>query len=189
MGGAERTYRLTGLLRGQAGSHALMPDEWPVGSRVVVMDGTPEQITIPSALRGLSRHFRYGPAKRPMTDASYRYAVHTFKGNGLRPYPVAHLRAKHAVDAIDLTWIRCGRIDGDIWGEADIPLGEESEAYQIRVMQDGIVRRQETVDTPVWSYSDSIRAAEVGSLPYRIEVAQVSTRYGAGPFIGVDVQV
>ncbi|WP_394177236.1 glycoside hydrolase TIM-barrel-like domain-containing protein [Yoonia maritima] len=186
---AERTYRLTGLLRGQAGSRGLMPDEWPVGSRVVVMDGTSKQITIPSALRGLPRHFRYGPAKRPMTDASYRYELHTFKGNGLRPYPVAHLRSKLGADAIELSWFRSSRIDGDIWGEGDIPLGEENETYQIRVMQDGIVRRQETVDTPVWSYSDSIRAAEVGLLPYRIEVAQVSTRYGAGPFMGVDMQV
>ncbi|WP_106744068.1 baseplate multidomain protein megatron [Yoonia maritima] len=186
---AERTYRLTGLLRGQAGSHALMPDDWPVGARIVVMDGTPEQVTIPSALRGLPRHFRYGPATRPMTDASYRHVIPAFKGNGLRPYPVAHLRGKRVEDAIELSWIRCGRIDGDIWGEGEIPLGEESEAYQIRVMQDGIVQRQDIVNTATWSYSDSARAAEVGTLPYRIEVAQLSSRYGAGPFVGVDVQV
>jgi hypothetical protein len=166
-----------------------MPDVWPTGSRIVVLDGTPTQITIPSALRGLPRHLRYGPAKRPLTDASFRYAVHTFQGNGLRPYPVAHLRVQAGVTSIDLSWIRCSRIDGDIWADGEIPLGEDTESYQIKVMQDGIVKRSEVSTTPDWSYPDATRTAEVGALPYRIEVAQISARYGAGPFMGVDLQV
>jgi hypothetical protein len=186
---ADKSYLLTGLLRGQAGSRGVMPDTWPEGSLVVVMDGTPTQITIPSALRGLPRHLRYGPAKRPLTDASFRYAVNTFQGNGLRPYPVAHLRAQAGNTGTDLTWIRCSRIDGDIWADADIPLGEDTESYQIRVVQDGITKRTETSTTPVWSYPDTTRVSEVGVLPYRIEVAQISARFGAGPFMGVNLQV
>ncbi|MDO6589712.1 host specificity protein [Loktanella sp. D2R18] len=185
----DRSYQLTGLLRGQAGSRGLMPDVWPDGSRVVVMDGAPTQIAIPSALRGLPRHFRYGPAKRPLTDASFRYAEHTFQGNGLRPYPVAYLRAQAGVSGTDLSWIRCSRIDGDIWADGEIPLGEDTESYQVRIMQDGITKRTETSATPAWSYPDATRISEVGALPYRIEVAQVSARFGAGPFVGVNLQV
>ncbi|KJZ20322.1 baseplate multidomain protein megatron [Loktanella sp. S4079] len=184
----ERRYRLSGLLRGQAGSRGIMPDEWPTGSKVVILDGTPAQIDLPASSRGVPRHLRYGPAERPMTDPSYRYAVQSFHGNGLRPYPVAHLRVDTALGDIGLSWIRCSRIDGDQWGDAEIPLGEENESYQIRVVQDGIVRRQETTDTPHWSYPEVARAAEVGETPYRIEVAQLSARFGAGPYVGVNMQ-
>ena len=38
------TYLLRHRLRGQLGTDALMPDAWPVGSWVVLMNGTPTQI-------------------------------------------------------------------------------------------------------------------------------------------------
>ena len=177
----DRRYRLTGLLRGQAGSWGAMPAAWPAGSRVVLMDGVPSQIAIPAAARGLDRHFRYGPAARPLSDPSFRYAVHRFQGNGLRPYPVVHLKAHDAATSTEVSWMRCSRIDGDIWADGEIPLGEEIESYQVRVVQNGVVRRTETVSTPGWSYPNSTRLADVGVLPYRVEIAQVSARYGAGP--------
>ena len=122
------------------------------------------------------------PAKRPLGDPSFRYTVAAFQGNGLRPYPVAHLRARQAADGLHLAWIRCSRIDGDLWGDADVPLGEAVESYQIRVIRDGIVRRSVTLDTPVWHYPASLIAADHGGAAYRVEVAQVSDRFGPGPF-------
>ncbi|MDX8349666.1 glycoside hydrolase TIM-barrel-like domain-containing protein [Cognatiyoonia sp. IB215446] len=176
----QNRFALHGLLRGQAGSRGLMPDVWPVGSRVVLLDGVPAQITLPSAARGITRHFRYGPAKRPMSDESFLYASFAFQGNGLRPYPVAHLRAKDGVAGLDVSWIRCGRIDGDVWTDGEIPLGEDEELYRVRIIQDGVTRRSETVTMPGWTYAAGDLAAEVGSAPYRLEVAQVSARFGEG---------
>lgn len=184
---SEGIFALKGLLRGQAGSWGIMPDVWPAGSRVVLLDGVPEQITIPTSARGAERHFRYGPAKRPVTDASYRYASLSFKGNGLRPYPVAHLRSSETVDGLALSWIRCSRIDGDIWADGEIPLGEESEVYNIRVTQNGLVAREETVTSPAWVYDSADRTAEVGAAPFAVEVAQISARYGAGPYMRLTV--
>ena len=176
------TYRLGGLLRGQAGSRGIMPDVWPAGSKLVLLDGRVDQIAVASAARGQARHIRYGPAKRPLGDPSFRYRVDAFAGNGLRPYPVAHLRARQAANGVHLTWIRCSRIDGDIWADGDIPLGELTEAYEIRVIRDGTLRRQVTVTRPDWHYPASLIAADHGGLPYRIAVAQVSDRFGPGPF-------
>ncbi len=185
---ADRTFAVSGLLRGQAGSRGVMPDIWPAGSRVVVLNGVPAQITLPTATRGTARHFRYGPAKRPIADPSFRYSVSTFKGNGLRPYPVAHLRAVPSVAGLDVSWIRCSRIDGDIWPDGDIPLGEESESYVVRIIQDGVLRREETLSATTWAYDAATLAGEVGSAPYRVEVAQVSSRFGAGPFVAQTLQ-
>lgn len=185
---ADRQFSLTNLLRGQAGSRGLIPDVWPVGSRIVILDGVAEQITLPSASRGNARHFRYGPAKRPFSDASFKYATFTFQGNGLRPYPVAHLRAKRVATGFDVSWIRCSRIDGDIWSQGDIPLGEESENYLIRIIQSGIIRRTETVTTTSWKYDAANMAVEVGGLPFRLEVAQVSARFGPGLVVPMTLQ-
>ena len=182
-----RGFGLSGLLRGQAGSRGLMPDVWPVGSRVVLLNGVPEQITIPTASRGITRHFRYGPAKQPITDPSYRYISHAFAGNGLRPYPVAHLRAQKTGAGLDLSWIRCSRIDGDIWADGEIPLGEDIEAYTVRVIQGAAVRREVVVNSQGWSYTNAQIAADVGGASYDIAVAQLSDRYGAGPFTTVTV--
>ena len=183
----DRRYALSGLLRGQAGSRALMPASWPEGSRVVLMDGTAQQVPLAAATRGLARHFRYGPAGQALSDPSYRYAVHAFAGNGLRPYPVAHLRAVgDGAGGITLSWIRCTRIDGDLWADGDVPLGETTEAYLVRVTQGGAIRREVTVTTPTWTYGAADLAAEVGGTPYKISVAQVSDRFGPGPFTGRD---
>ncbi len=179
----ERGFALSGLLRGQAGSRGIMPDVWPAGSRVVLMNAAPSQIILPTASRGTARHFRFGAAKQPITDPSYRYVSHAFAGIGLRPYPVAHLRAVATGGDVAVTWIRCSRIDGDIWADGDIPLGEGTESYQVRITQAGHIRREATVTVPQWTYTAAQRQADVGSAPYVIEVAQLSDRFGAGPFM------
>ncbi|WZU64916.1 glycoside hydrolase TIM-barrel-like domain-containing protein [Yoonia algicola] len=173
-------YRLSGLLRGQAGSRGLMPQTWHPGSRVVLMNGVPGQITLPTAARGTTRHYRFGPAAQPMSDASYRYETHAFAGNGLRPYPVAHLRAvKNGAD-VAVSWIRCSRIDGDIWADGDIPLGEENETYRVRIFKSGQLRREQVTTAPHWTYAAANLSSDIGSGFYTIEVAQISERFGAG---------
>ncbi|EBA11361.1 baseplate multidomain protein megatron [Roseobacter sp. CCS2] len=177
---AERKFRLSGLLRGQAGSRGLMPDTWPAGSQVVLLNAVPKQITIPTAARGTERHYRFGPAKQAMSDASFRYETHAFVGNGLRPYPVAHPRVLMNGTDVEVSWIRCSRIDGDIWADGEVPLGEETEAYRIRVLKAGNVMREEVVTTPAWTYAGSDVAADIGYGFYTIEIAQISERFGAG---------
>ena len=179
---APRTYVLTQLLRGQAGSDAVMPRDWPAGSKVVLMNGRPEQIVIPTASRGLSRHYRWGPVKRPVSDQSYRHRELAFRGNGYRPYRVAHLRAIASSNGLNVSWVRRTRIDGDIWDGVEVPLGEASERYVVRIQQGVTIIREESVSVPNWTYSDAQRTTDVGNSAFVISVAQVSERYGNGPF-------
>ncbi len=51
----ERLYEISGRLRGQAGSDALMPQSWPAGSYVVMLDDVVGQIPMAAGLRGLER--------------------------------------------------------------------------------------------------------------------------------------
>ncbi|MEL7093221.1 MAG: glycoside hydrolase/phage tail family protein, partial [Pseudomonadota bacterium] len=178
---APGTYDLSRRLRGQAGTDGIMPTEWPEGSIFVLLNATPEQIALPPAARGVAQHFRFGPAQRPPGDASYRYRVDAFDGIGLRPYAPAHLRAQPDGTSLDLSWIRRSRVDGDPWGEGDVPLGEASERYTLRVIKNGAVVRSVSRTTPDWTYSASQQAADNIATGDVIEVAQVSETFGEGP--------
>ncbi|MDP3859949.1 MAG: glycoside hydrolase/phage tail family protein, partial [Phaeovulum sp.] len=85
-------WEISERLRGQAGSDAIMPEVWPAGSMVVLMNGAPAQIDLALGARGLARHYRIGSAALGYDDASYVHRVEAFDGIGLRPYAPCHLR-------------------------------------------------------------------------------------------------
>jgi len=129
------------------------------------------------------QNFRIGPAQRPVDDPSYRQYSHAFAGNGLRPYAPAHLRAQHQTNGtLDLSWIRRTRTDGDGWNAIEVPLGEDSEAYLLRIVKDGVVLRTEVLTTPAFSYDAGAQVADGAIMPFDVEVAQISAKYGAGLF-------
>ncbi|MEM1074966.1 MAG: glycoside hydrolase/phage tail family protein [Pseudomonadota bacterium] len=176
------TFVLSRRLRGQLGSDGTMPDVWPSGSFFVLMNGLPEQIDLARNLRGVSQSYRIGPARRSVSDPSYVEQTQVFDGNGLRPYAPVHLSSKRAGDgAIDLSWIRRTRVDGDSWNVPEVPLGEESEAYSVRVIRNGTVEREEIVAKPDWRYSLAEQLSDGVSSPFDVEISQISAAYGAGP--------
>jgi hypothetical protein len=182
-------YQLSTLLRGQAGSEAIMPDDWPVGSYVVMLDGVPGQIDLVSSARDLARHYRIGPAPRDVSDSSYIHEIEAFSGNGLKPYAPAHLRG--ALDVYGdraFSWIRRSRVDGDSWGANDVPLGETYEAYRLRVLDEiGALVRQVDLSAPTWAYSMAMQTADGITGDYSVEVAQISERFGAGSFARIEI--
>lgn len=177
---APNEYLLGGLLRGQAGTDGVMPSIWPTGADFVLLDGAVSQIELPSADRGLPRHYRVGPAVRAYDDASYLHFVEAFSGAGLRPYGPAHLAARRLAEGdVEVAWIRRSRIDGDSWEGADVPLGEERELYNVVVRRAGLVVAERNVEASRLVLS----AAELGGTEgeVTIEIAQISARFGAGP--------
>lgn len=180
-------WELSLRLRGQAGTDALMPEEWPAGSVLVVLDRTVEQIALAASKRGLARHYRIGVAARGYDDPAVVHRVEAFAGNGLRPLAPVHLRHGRAGGDDRFTWVRRTRIDGDSWVSEEVPLGEATETYRVRVRQGEAVRREVTVAAPEWVYTTADRLADGVLGPWRVEVAQVSDRYGAGLWRGMDL--
>jgi len=76
---------------------------------------------------------------------------------------------------------RNGDEDGS-WDSLDVPLGEASEAYVVRVMQAGQVRREAIVPTAQWAYPAASRSADGVAAPFELYVAQLSEIFGPGPF-------
>ncbi len=184
---APDTYDLRLRLRGQAGSDAVMPPVWPVGSYVVRLGSAVRQIDMPAAARGMMRHFRIGAAALGYDDPSYLYRVEAFEGAGLRPLSPCHLRIRSGSEGLEVAWVRRTRIDGDRWDGLDVPLGEEAESYLVRVVKDGRMRREILLSEPRWTYAAVLKTADGVAAPFRIEVAQVSARVGPGPFTGVEI--
>jgi hypothetical protein len=180
---APRTYELSLRLRGQLGSDGLMPAVWPVGSQVVLLNDALKQLRVAPQARGLDRTYRVGIAARGYNDPAVVKRILAFEGNGSRPYAPAHLSAvPQSGGGLAISWVRRTRINGDSWNAANVPLGEVTESYLLRVIDGAVVRREVTLAAPNWTYSATARLADGIFGGYRIEVAQISESYGPGLF-------
>ena len=181
------TWDIGMRLRGQLGTDGIMPEIWPEGSVFVLLDSAVGQVELPSSARGLVRTWRVGPSRRSVDDGSYTEDVLAFQGNGLRPYSPVHLRAPRVGSERQVRWIRRSRIDADSWDGTDVPLGEASEQYILRIVDAEAIRREEILTVPAFTYTDAMRATDGTQDTYFIEVAQVSERFGAGPFARTEI--
>ncbi len=180
------TYDLSLRLRGQLGTDAVMPAVWPAGSMVVLLDGSLPQIDLPTSARGLSRHYRIGPALLGYDRPEYIHLEATAEGIGLRPYAPVHLSGAVSGDVHAFAWVRRTRIDGDLWTNGDVPLGEAEERYAVRIVQGGTLRHEASVTAPAWQWGAAERSAAGVTGAYAMEVAQLSDRFGPGPFRRMD---
>ncbi|MBU2982727.1 glycoside hydrolase/phage tail family protein [Lentibacter algarum] len=185
----DKTYELSRLLRGQLGTNAWQPSAWPAGSYFVLLDGTPEQLGLPASERGLERHYRVGPASRSYDDPSYTHTTAAFSGVGLKPLSPAHVTYKLDGGDLHFSWIRRTRIDGDSWEGLDVPLGEESESYVLRIVQGGSVLREEPLSTPEWTYTATNISADGAGTGFEVHVSQVSATYGLGAAANLTVSL
>jgi hypothetical protein len=158
----------------------------------VLLDGVPRQIGLPQAARGLERHYRYGPARRPVGDPSWRHEARAFAGIGLRPYAPAHLAARETGGEtggdLEISWVRRARSGADAWAGRDVPLDEAREAYLLRVLDGGTVLREVELGAPSYRYTVAARGADGAAGPLVVQVAQISDAFGPGPFASLTVQ-
>ncbi len=156
-----------------------------MGSQFVLLNGVPSQLALSPNLRRIVQNYRIGPAQRGYDDPSYIHRTHAFDGNGLRPLRPSHLRCTVTPSGKTFDWIRRTRIDGDGWDNIEVPLGEETEQYLIRVSQNGQVIRETRTNAPTWHYDDALQLADGVAGAALLSVAQVSASYGLWPAASV----
>lgn len=179
---APSTYDLSLLLRGQAGTEGQMLASTPAGARVVLLGGSVTQIDLSSDEVGLPYNWRIGPASRAIGDPSYISTAHTFEGIGYRPYAPVHVSATRSGGDATLSWIRRTRIGGDTWDGLDVPLSEDTEAYEVDILSGSTVVRTLSASSPTVVYPAAQQTADFGAVPpsLTVEVYQLSTRFGRG---------
>ncbi|NWH09202.1 MAG: glycoside hydrolase/phage tail family protein [Alphaproteobacteria bacterium] len=181
----ERTWRLSGLLRGCAGSEPEMQPELGAGARFVLLNEAVLPLRI--ALDDLHRAFlwRYGPGPLAVSDPAFTSRELALSGLGLRPLSPVHVRAARdrATGDIRITWIRRTRIGGDNWEVSEVPLGETLERYEIDILDGSAVKRTVSADSPTILYTADQQLEDFGTTGFTtlsLNIAQLSELHGRG---------
>lgn len=182
---APQTWKLSGFLRGQRGTEGAMRNPVAAGAPFVLLDDAVIEVPLSLDARGLAFDWRYGPASMAHDADSYTTETRAIYGLGLRPLSPAHVGGWRdgASGAIEVRFVRRTRIGGDSWEGADVPLGEESETYEIDIMAGSSVKRTLSLSSSSASYTASQQIADFGgtpSSPLTVRIFQMSNAFGRG---------
>ncbi|MGI8526098.1 MAG: baseplate multidomain protein megatron, partial [Pseudolabrys sp.] len=177
----DRTYRLSRLIRGQAGSEWAIGLALPAGAPFVMLDGNlvalargPDTLERPMQLRLIV-------AGRDTADPATLALEVTPQSVALEPLSPVHLKARRSDAGVALSWIRRTRSGGDSWS-AEVPLGEEREAYEADILDGASVVRTLTGDTRGALYAAADEIADFGAPQSTLSIAvyQLSATVGRG---------
>ena len=176
-------YRISSRLRGVAGTDADMPDSWPAGSYVVLLDNGLNMISLAGEHLEVDRHYRIGFESEPIGSDVVQHDVINFRGTWARPFSIVHFSVQVGLDNHHhFRWIRRTRFGGDSWSGFDVALNEEYELYSFVVKSsDGTVLLERTVQLPDFILQQDVRASLGIEGPYSAEVCQISSKFGMGP--------
>ncbi|MBB2960564.1 hypothetical protein FHU13_000936 [Methylobacterium sp. R2-1] len=182
------TWRLSGLLRGLAGSEAAAGRPAGAGSLIVRLDDGAVRPLI-DRLDEAGRRFLYrvGPAERDPADPAFVGFAATADLTAFVPLSPVHLRGRREAEGIRFRWTRRARRDADAWEPTDVPLDEGMEAYRLDILaEDGRILRSLSADTTSALYANADEIADFGTRRTEIDaaVAQVGTLAGLGPPAG-----
>ncbi|MBU2533004.1 MAG: glycoside hydrolase/phage tail family protein [Alphaproteobacteria bacterium] len=181
----ELTYELSGLLRGQLGT-----EDWlapgtltaSTGRPVVMLDDGLVRVPVGETGTGRPFNWRYGPLARDVGHPDFAQQGHTFVGLPRRPLAPVHVRAERVGADLTIRWTRRTRIGGDNWQQLDVALGEQTEAYEVDILDGGQVKRTLASATTAVSYPQAQQVADFGAVPTAIacRVFQLSATWGRG---------
>ncbi len=81
-----------------------------------------------------------------------------------------------------LSWLRRTRVGGDSWEAAEVPLSEDSERYEVDVLNGAAVVRTIAATVPGLTYTVAQQTADFGAAQASVslKVYQISTLFGRG---------
>lgn len=172
-------YRLRTLLRGRLGT-----EHYCIGhvstERFVLLDASLTTTTVAPTEAGNSWNIRavsVGSSLDVGTEFTTALSVQS-----LKPYTPVHVKAYKSGTDIVITWVRRTRIGGAMRPSVDIPLMEEREEYELRIMSGSTVKRSWRVNSPIQTYTLTQQTADFGGAQtiLSLQVAQVSALVGLG---------
>jgi len=178
-----RTYELSALLRGQAGTEAAMRAPLPAGARFVLVDAALTPVDMGPDEIGLAYAWRCGPASRDLGDPSYVALTHAFTGRALEPLSPVHVRGvRSPAGDLAISWVRRTRIGGDSWEGVEVPLAEDLEAYEVDILDGAAVVRTLAASSPAVAYTAAQQTADFGApqSALAVRVYQLSAVAGRG---------
>jgi hypothetical protein len=177
-----RTYALSRFLRGQMGSEWAMASPLPAGAPFVLLDQQVVAITRGVEMLGRPMQLRVVAADRSYGDPAAVALSATPQATALKPLAPVRLAAARSTDGVTFTWIRRKRGPMPASWDVTVPLGEDSEAYEIDVLSGSTVVRTLHATTPSALYAAADETADFGAPQgsLAVRVYQMSATVGRG---------
>ncbi|PHR59338.1 MAG: hypothetical protein COA43_09390 [Robiginitomaculum sp.] len=171
-------YRIHKFLRGRYGSDSDMDDVVNSGARVIYLGQGWQDLRLSSSLRGLEIKLTAKANGRRDTQK----ISHIYHAAHLRPYCVVHVKAKTNGQTITISWVRRTRVDGDDWVSREVPLGEDTEMYEIDICDGDNVLATLVTQIPELNLTLPELETLYGFVPenIHINIFQMSRIYGRG---------
>jgi hypothetical protein len=157
-----------------------MSDALPASAQFVLLDGAVASVPLRESEQKVTLNWRYGPGNRDIGDASYVTLPFAYQALGLRPLSPVHVKGMRASGDLSISWVRRTRNGGDNWALPEVPLGEESEGYEVDILDGSTVKRTLVASSPGVVYSSADQIADFGSLPASVSVKVYQTNVISG---------
>jgi len=178
---APQTYELRNFLRGRKGTEDRIGGA-AAGVRFVLLTGggVVRTDTVLADI-GISRQWKMvSTGTELVTSTAFPFAD---GGRSLKPLAPVHLAGvRNGAGDLALSWVRRTRLDSAWRDNVDASLGEDSEAYQVDVMNGGTPVRTIAASTPAVPYTAAEQTADFGSpqASVAVRIFQMSARVGRG---------
>lgn len=176
------TWDCTRLLRGRRGTEHAIANHVD-GDRVVFLSASSlRRVTLQLAERGAERYYK--PVTLGATLDLTAATAFTGDAEALKPYsPVEIDGDRDGSDNLTVTWTRRSRLGGEWTDYVDAPLGEDSEEYEVDILDGGnVVRTIAGLGAPNASYTAAEQTTDLGAPASAIDVRvyQLSAQVGRG---------
>lgn len=169
-------YLLSALVRGRGGTEAQARITTPKGARFVRLDSAVVPLELDQDNLAQRLTLRAEPRGGGLGELSRIDKVLAVAPRSLQPLAPVHLRVmKSQTGDLTVSWVRRTRAASDDWSLATIALNEESEAYQVEVWCDGLMKRQTQSANPNWTYTLAQQTTDALIGATEISVRQVGT--------------
>lgn len=177
----ENKYRLSGFLRGRLGT------EWAgenhaAGERFILLDGHIFNHIMPLGSIGLPRLYKGVTVNESLGGTTAQ--AFTWQARCLKPLAPVHLSGERdGAGNLTIRWVRRSRVGAEWRDHADIPLAEETERYEVEVLNgSNVVRTLSGLVGTSAPYSVTEQTADFGApqAAVTVRVYQMSAVVGRG---------
>lgn len=177
------TYVLSGLLRGRLGTEEQVGSHIASERFILLKSSTIAALPAPISEWYAPKTYRFGPATKPVTDATYTEKAFTNTARMFQPWSVCHVSGnRDAAGNLTITWIRRDRSGGEWLDNADVPMSEATERYEIDIMSGSTVKRTLASTSQMVSYSAADQTTDFGAVQpaQTVRIYQMSSTRGRG---------
>lgn len=176
-----RRYTLSNLLRGRRDTVDVMTTHAADERFLLLTAPGPVMVELELTALGSPRYFKFVPNGANPAD----YASQTLSpaGRNLRPFaPHALVGVRDEYGNLDVSWTRRTRVPLADLPDKPVPLGEETETYDVEFWWSAALVRSLTVTSPTTTYTESQQTTDGVTLftDLEVRVYQRSSSYGRG---------